>query len=80
MLKRISQNEVTMVFQVYFSAGWCDMRNLSASFGILKGIAIRNLPKILGTCLGKTLRRIDLHTIDEFQHRVIGHRALRRRT
>ena len=33
MLKRISQNdEDTMVFQVYFSAGCCDMRNLSASF------------------------------------------------
>ena len=28
-----SQNdEVTIVFQVYFSAGCCDMRNLSASF------------------------------------------------
>ena len=28
MLKRISQNdEVTKVFQVYFSAGCCDMRN-----------------------------------------------------
>ena len=33
MLKRITQNdEGTMVFQVYFSAGCCDMRNLSASF------------------------------------------------
>ena len=33
MLKRISQNdEVTKMFQVYFSAGCCDMRNLSAPF------------------------------------------------
>ncbi len=32
MLKRISQNdEVTKVFQVYFSAGCCDMRILPAS-------------------------------------------------
>jgi hypothetical protein len=29
MLRRISQNdEVTIVFQVYLSAGCCDMRNL----------------------------------------------------
>jgi hypothetical protein len=33
MLRRISQNdEVTIVFQVYLSAGCCDKRNLSAPF------------------------------------------------
>ena len=33
MLRRMSQNdEVIIVFHVYFSAGCCDMRNLSASF------------------------------------------------
>ena len=36
MLKRMFQNdEVTKVFQVYFSAGCCDIRNLSDPFARL---------------------------------------------
>ena len=36
MLKRMSQNdEATIVFHVCFSAGCCDMRNLSASLALV---------------------------------------------